>query len=366
MTTPADPRSLPRALLAALHQHQVDHVVIGGVAAALHGSSRETRNTDIVPDPRPENLTRLVQMLHRAHGRVWTPDFDRPIDVRFDPRTLGAVPHLRTRTDHGELNIILDPPGLPGGYRELRERATTIVLNDIPVQVAQPIDLIRSAISLDRAKDRTVLPGLWALHRMIDRGGPAPPRLAVEFQAPDLASQERTDPTHQALFAGDQLAVLVDHVRPALACVRRQLRAAVDDISYQPPTAVLDRRIFLARRAAMDALEQLAAVRSRVDPGLSGADLHQPPIARGNADLAANLAYQAEDKLMMTMQALADASRGKLNTDLRLPLTEARLHLSAADSHLDLMELHLEQTARGLHQRPERTPPRIEPGIELD
>src|SRR5437773_866032 len=47
-------------VLATLREHHVEFVVIGGIALAAHGYIRGTKDVDIVPEPSPENLQRLL------------------------------------------------------------------------------------------------------------------------------------------------------------------------------------------------------------------------------------------------------------------------------------------------------------------
>ena len=42
-------------ILNQLHDHHVEFVIVGGVAAALHGSSRVTFDLDVVPSLAPES-----------------------------------------------------------------------------------------------------------------------------------------------------------------------------------------------------------------------------------------------------------------------------------------------------------------------
>ena len=42
-------------ILTELHDHGVDFVIVGGVAAALHGGSRATFDLDIVPSLAPDD-----------------------------------------------------------------------------------------------------------------------------------------------------------------------------------------------------------------------------------------------------------------------------------------------------------------------
>ena len=50
-------------LLRLLTEHDVAFIIIGGVAAVIHGSSRLTQDLDVVYQRSPQNLTRLVQAL---------------------------------------------------------------------------------------------------------------------------------------------------------------------------------------------------------------------------------------------------------------------------------------------------------------
>jgi len=68
-----------RSLLEALNEAEVDFVVIGGVAVGAHGFIRGTEDLDVVPDPDPDNLSRLsialdklesdtVDVIHQGNG----------------------------------------------------------------------------------------------------------------------------------------------------------------------------------------------------------------------------------------------------------------------------------------------------------
>ena len=62
----------PQELLEALARHQVEYVLIGGLAAALHGSSALTNDADICPEPSHENLDRLAAALRHIDARIRT------------------------------------------------------------------------------------------------------------------------------------------------------------------------------------------------------------------------------------------------------------------------------------------------------
>ena len=49
----------PYGLLQTLDQHRVTYIVIGGFARMIQGTEEITRDLDIVPSTRTENLRRL-------------------------------------------------------------------------------------------------------------------------------------------------------------------------------------------------------------------------------------------------------------------------------------------------------------------
>jgi len=64
----------PEAMLRILTDHGVQYVLIGGLAATLHGSPLRTGDVDICPSRSPENLTRLAAALRAMDARIRSPD----------------------------------------------------------------------------------------------------------------------------------------------------------------------------------------------------------------------------------------------------------------------------------------------------
>lgn len=61
------------SLIRALTEHRVDFIVIGGVAATIHGSARLTQDLDVVYSRKPENIARLVAPSHPTHRTCGAP-----------------------------------------------------------------------------------------------------------------------------------------------------------------------------------------------------------------------------------------------------------------------------------------------------
>ena len=104
-----------RALLESLHRNEVAFVIIGGVAAAFHGSARVTFDLDIVYDRTSENLDRIVEALHPFSPYLRGAPAGLPF--RFDAETLKHGLNFTFTTSDGSIDLLGEVSGL-GGYRE--------------------------------------------------------------------------------------------------------------------------------------------------------------------------------------------------------------------------------------------------------
>jgi hypothetical protein len=134
------------AILRVLAAHQVDYVVIGGLAVQAHGHPRTTQDLDLVPEPTPENQRRLLAALTELGAREVGGRASRPVSI---PET-GV---LELDTDAGGIDVHAAPPGA-APYPELRARALVIDL-DVPVAVAGRDDLIAMKRTSGRPIDRS-------------------------------------------------------------------------------------------------------------------------------------------------------------------------------------------------------------------
>ena len=174
MAAPLD----PACLFATLADHGVDYVLIGGLAAVLHGSTAMTNDADIVPEPSPANLERLAAALRALDARLRVPE--TPDGVPFDPHPalLGSMRTLNLTTRCGDLDLAAEPDGIDdrAGFVERavlydiagqRVRVAALVVRR--VRVAALADIIRSKEAAGRPKDHATLPILRALEDEIAR-----------------------------------------------------------------------------------------------------------------------------------------------------------------------------------------------------
>ncbi len=153
----------PLRALECLHRHEVEFVLIGGVAAVAHGSPLATFDTDITPLRSPDNLERLAAALRELNARIRTSA--EPVVFPIDGSFLAAQPHmLNLTTDAGDLDLAFTPSGFPEGFTQLRAGAVEVSLLEGRVTaVASLSDVIDSKVAADRDKDRAALPYLRAL-----------------------------------------------------------------------------------------------------------------------------------------------------------------------------------------------------------
>lgn len=151
-----------RELFRVLAEHRVDYLVIGGVAAQVHGRRRTTKDLDVTPARDPENLARLAAALAAldAHPAELGPNAPTPTAEQL--RSAPIVPPLNTR--HGELHILNDVPGARA-YDEMSTRALTLDLDGTAIQIVGVDDLIRMKQTAGRPSDIEDIAAITAIAR---------------------------------------------------------------------------------------------------------------------------------------------------------------------------------------------------------
>ena len=118
-------------ILRTLLAHDVDFIVIGGLAVGAHGFPRATKDVDLVPAPEPDNLRRLYAALSELQAEPMEIGDFRPAElpVPFAPEGLDEGGNWTLRTVAGRVDVMQWIPGIEEGYEQLRPRA---VEDDVP------------------------------------------------------------------------------------------------------------------------------------------------------------------------------------------------------------------------------------------
>lgn len=152
----------PQEIFRALADEQVEYVLIGGLAATIHGASLVTLDTDVCIRHSPSNCERMARALERLEAEIY-PTRQVPIPITADLLQTHRLVHLRTKA--GRLDLITSVPGL-GTFEEFAHGSTTIQLDDVTIPVLTLDQLIQAKSAMNQAKDREHLDQLLAIREM--------------------------------------------------------------------------------------------------------------------------------------------------------------------------------------------------------
>ncbi len=156
----------PKEIFLALADEDVEYVLIGGLAATVHGVSLVTLDTDICFRQTPENCQRLARALERLQAEIF-PTRQLPIPITAELLAGYRIVHLRTRA--GRLDLLSTVPGL-GTYEEIVNGSASIQIGEMTVQVLTLDQLIQAKSVLDQPKDREHLDQLLAIRKLRQEG----------------------------------------------------------------------------------------------------------------------------------------------------------------------------------------------------
>jgi hypothetical protein len=147
--------------LILLGRAEVECVVVGGVAATLHGSSFATRDLDVCYNRSSPNLVRIAGALRSVNARLR----GAPEDVPFilDEVTLSRGLNFTFKTDIGDIDLLGEMAGV-GGYAEASDTADIMELFGYRFKVLSLPTLIAAKRAAGRTKDLLVLPELEAIY----------------------------------------------------------------------------------------------------------------------------------------------------------------------------------------------------------
>lgn len=151
-------------LLRRLLEAGVEFVVVGGIAAAIHGSETDTQDVDIVSVFSRENMARLLDALRDIHPR----NAARPGlgSIPDDPDLLARHRNLYLLTDLGRLDILGELPPL-SGYAEVAAAADKTQVFGHTCAVINIDQLITIKRSVARRKDLIVADELEAIRAQL-------------------------------------------------------------------------------------------------------------------------------------------------------------------------------------------------------
>jgi len=137
-------------LLWLLIEHDVEFIIIGKVAAVLHGSSRLTQDLDIVYRRSSENLTHLVQAL--AEQSPYLRGAPPGLPFQWSVATLRMGLNFTLETSVGPLDLLGEVTG-GGSYEDLLEHTIEVEVFGVRCRCLDLPALIRTKRAAGRPKD---------------------------------------------------------------------------------------------------------------------------------------------------------------------------------------------------------------------
>jgi len=131
-------------VIDALEKHEVDYVLIGGVAVILHGMQRLTSDVDFFVKSVPENLDKLRRALYSI--------YNDPSIEEITLSELNEYPVIRYGTPSGFYIDIMARLGEIATYESLKYEM--IDYNGIKIKIATPETLYELKKDTLRAKDK--------------------------------------------------------------------------------------------------------------------------------------------------------------------------------------------------------------------
>jgi hypothetical protein len=138
----------------------VDYIIIGGVAGALHGAARSTYDLDIVYSRSQENVARLVAALNPVHPYLRGAPPNLPFV--FDAATVKRGLNFTLTTDLGDLDLLGEVVG-GGGFDALLPFTDSVDLEGFTCRVLALPKLIAIKRAAGRPKDHDAIAELEAL-----------------------------------------------------------------------------------------------------------------------------------------------------------------------------------------------------------
>ncbi len=155
----------PERLIRALTRNRVKFVLIGALAARLHGFPRLTADADITPSSDKQNLERLAAALKELDAKVYTESVPEGLVFDRSAAALSRSAMWNLVTSAGRLDIAFAPAGTKG-YDDLAKGAERFEAFGVQFLAASLDDIIRSKEATGRAKDEEDVVILRALKRV--------------------------------------------------------------------------------------------------------------------------------------------------------------------------------------------------------
>ncbi len=158
----------PHRLLEALATKNVKFIILGGVAANLHGAARVTFDLDICYERSEDNLKALSSALSEFRPRLRGKNLPDKLPFHLDVKTLQTGLNFTLQTDVGPLDLFGEIISV-GEYSQALKESEEYEIYGFSCKVLNLDALIRNKRSTGRNKDLAGLVELEALKILRNR-----------------------------------------------------------------------------------------------------------------------------------------------------------------------------------------------------
>ncbi len=151
--------------LTSLAIHDVDFVIVGGVAIKLHSSAYLTEDLDFCYSRSPKNILRLFAALKDFSPKPR--NFPEDLPYIFDEGTLRNGTNFTFNTSIGDIDLLGEIKGV-GDFSVAIKQSVLYQIYGYSVYALDIDALIDSKTAAGRTKDLLVLPELHALREALD------------------------------------------------------------------------------------------------------------------------------------------------------------------------------------------------------
>jgi len=140
----ANPEAELPEVCRLLNRHNVDYLLVGGMAVSFHGYARATADIDFWFAPTTENYFKLLKALNDFE--VDTSELNEHV---FDPKNT----FIRIKSGGVKIEFLSDIPGT-FNYREAEKASVKTDIDGVVVKVISLEHLIENKTALNRPVDR--------------------------------------------------------------------------------------------------------------------------------------------------------------------------------------------------------------------
>jgi predicted nucleotidyltransferase len=151
--------------ITSLAEHQVEFVIVGGVAIRLHSSAYITQDLDFCYSRSNDNIRKLAAALSPFNPRPR--NFPTDLPYIFDETTLRNGTNFTFATLIGDIDLLGELKGV-GDYSDVIEHSIEFEIYGHMIKALSLDALIVSKTAAGRPKDQLVLPELKALREALD------------------------------------------------------------------------------------------------------------------------------------------------------------------------------------------------------